>query len=120
VRQKPWTTELIEGEAIKVGQRALVPIVKVRSILRRRVTFGTESSSGGGGGLVWLQPVAVIERRPDGSEQRIAIRDETGTAIRGMLIGALALPIFYFIAATLAFLWRKSRRGAVVNDLTET
>jgi len=85
----------------------LIPIVKVRSIVRRRVTFGTQASNGGGGGLVWLQPVAVIERRSDGSEQRLPIPDEAGMAIRGMLLGALALPILYLLVASLAWLWRR-------------
>ena len=102
----PWKTELIEGEPIQVGQRQLIPIVRMRSTVRRQVTFGTQESSGGGGGLVWLQPVAVIERRPDGSEEHIAILDETGTAIKGMLIGALTLPLLYLLVASLVFLWR--------------
>jgi hypothetical protein len=119
VRQTPWSTELIEGEPIKVGRRELIPVVKARSIVRRQVTFGTESSNGGGGGLVWLQPVEVIERRPDGSEEHVAIPDETWTAIKRMLIGALALPILYFVVATLAFLWRRKRRRSAVGGPTE-
>lgn len=103
----PWKSELIEGDPVQVRDRQLIPIVKVRSIIRRRVTFGTASASGGGGGLVWLQPVAVIERRPDGSEAHIPVTDETGNAIRGMLIGALALPILYLFVAGLTFLWRQ-------------
>lgn len=101
-----WKTELIEGEPIQVGQRQLIPIVRMRSAVRRQVTFGTQESSGGGGGLVWLQPVAMIERRPDGNEERIAILDETGTAIKGMLIGALTLPLLYLFVVSLVFLWR--------------
>ena len=108
--QPAWKSELIEGNPIQVGKRELIPIVKVRSMIRRRVTFGTEGASGGAGGLVWLQPVAVIERRSDGSEERISISDGTGAAIGGMLIGALALPILYLFVASLALLWRR-RRG---------
>ncbi len=93
----------------------MIPLVKMRSMVRRRVTFGTQTSSGGGGGLVWLQPVAVIERRPDGNEARIPIPDETGTAIKGMLIGALALPIFYLFIASLVF-FRRHRRGKQAED----
>jgi uncharacterized spore protein YtfJ len=110
VTGQPWTTKLMEGDPIQVGQRQLIPVVKVRSIIRRQVTFGTASSGGGGGGLVWLQPVAVIERWSDGSEECIAIPDETWTAIKSMLIGALALPIIYVVVASLAFVWRKSRQ----------
>ena len=112
---QPWTTKLIEGDPIQVGQRQLIPLVKVHSIIRRQVTFGTGSSQGGGGGLVWLRPVAVIERRSDGSEEHIAIPDETWTAIKGMLIGALALPIIYVVVASLAFLWRRGRQSSVIS-----
>lgn len=102
-----WKTELIRGDPLHVGERQLIPIVKVRSIVRRRVTFGTHASNGAGGGLVWLQPVAVIERRSDGSEERFPIPDEAGMAIRMMLLGALALPILYLFIAGLAWLWRR-------------
>jgi hypothetical protein len=107
VRSIPsWKTELIEGEPIQVGQRQLIPVIRMRSVVRRQVTFGTQESSGGGGGLVWLRPVAVIERQPDGSEKHIPILDASGTAIKGMLLGALALPLLYLFAVSLVFLWR--------------
>ena len=105
----PWQTKVIEGEPIQVDGRELVPIVKARSAMRRGVTFGTHNASGHGGGIVWLKPVAVIERRPDGSEHRIAILDLTGEAIRGMLIGIAIVPILYLVVAILASLWRKAR-----------
>ena len=105
----PWKTELIEGEPVQVGERQLVPVVKMRSLIRRQATFGTDGSGGGGGGLVWLQPEAIVERRPDGTEERFSITDETGTAIRGMLIGAMVLPIVYAFVVSLALLWRRSR-----------
>lgn len=106
--QPPWKTELVEGHPIQVGQRQLIPVVKVRSTTQRQVTFGTGASRSSGGGLVWLQPAAIIERRPDGSEERIPIPDETWMAIKGMLIGALALPILYLVIATWAF-WARRR-----------
>ena len=96
-QQWPWTTELVEGEPIQVGERELIPLVRVRSIIRRQVTFGTEASNGGGGGLVWLQPTAVIERRPDGSQEQFPVLDHTWIAIKGMLLGALGLPILYLV-----------------------
>jgi hypothetical protein len=108
----PWKTDILEGDSYQIGQRELIPVVKMRSIIRRQVTFGTHNSSGYGGGLVWLKPLAVIERKPDGSEHCIAVVDETGTAITGMLIGALALPIIYAIVAGLASIWRRQRATA--------
>jgi hypothetical protein len=102
----PYKTEVIEGDPIQIGQRQLIPVAKMRSVIRRQVTFGTEASNGRGGGLVWLQPTAVIERRLDGTEERIPIADETGAAIQRMLIGALALPILYLAIVVLMFVWR--------------
>ena len=110
----PWKTEIIKGDPIQVGERQLIPVVKMRSLIRRQVTFGTESSNGGGGGVVWLQPVAVIERQDDGPDLRVPISAETGTAIKGMLIGALSLPALYLFCASVAFVWRRLRaRDAV-------
>jgi hypothetical protein len=108
-RQQPWHTQLIEGAPIQVGQREYVPQILARSIIRRRVTFGTQASFGRGGALVWLQPLAVIERRPDGSQQRIAIPSETDQAIKMMFLGALALPVLYALVVTLMCVWRRAR-----------
>lgn len=108
-RQQPWHTQLIEGAPLKVGQREYVPQVLARSIIRRRVTFGTQASFGRGGALVWLQPLAVIERRPDGSQQRIIIHSEADQAIKMMFLGALALPVLYALVATFMYLWRRTR-----------
>jgi hypothetical protein len=107
--RRPWETTLREGDPIQVRGREIVPVVKVRSILRRQLTFGTEASSGGGGGLMWLQPESVIVRDVDGNEERIAIVDATGMAILWMLLGALFLPVVYLFVASLAFVWRRSR-----------
>jgi uncharacterized spore protein YtfJ len=106
---QPWRTDIVEGQPIKVGTGELIPVVKVRSIVRRGVTFGTQASRGSGGGLIWLQPLAVIERHPDGSERRIPIRDGSGEVIKTMLVGALALPVLYLLVVAFMFLWRKSR-----------
>jgi hypothetical protein len=111
VRERfPWKTELLMGDPIQVGQRQLIPVARVRSVVQRRVTFGTKASSGRGGGLVWIKPVAVVERHPDGSEEQIPISDETWIAIRMMLIGVLALPVLYALVVSLAF-WRRRRLG---------
>jgi hypothetical protein len=108
-RQKPWHSQLIEGAPIKIGQREYVPQVLARSIIRRQVTFGTQASCGRGGVLLWLQPLSVIERRPDGSQQRIVITDETNQAIKMMFLGALTLPVLYIIVAVFMFAWRRTR-----------
>jgi hypothetical protein len=105
----PWETRILEGDPYQLDQRELIPVVKMQSIIRRQVTFGTDNSSGYGGGLIWLKPVAVIERDHNGSERRIAIVDETGMTVKGMLIGAAILPLAYAIVAGLASVWRHQR-----------
>jgi hypothetical protein len=101
-----WSTKLVKGEPVQVGQRQFIPVVQVRSTVRRQVTFGTDDARGSGGGFVWLKPVAVIERRLDGEEQRFAIRDVTATAITGMVTGALAMPLIYLAVLLLRLVWR--------------
>lgn len=105
----PWETKILEGDSYQLDDRELTPVVQMKSIFRRQVTFGTSNSSGYGGGLIWLKPIAVIERNPDGSERHIAIVDKTGMARKGMLIGAAILPIAYAIVAGLAFIRRHQR-----------
>ena len=108
-KTRPWDTTILEGDPYQIGQRELTPVVKMQSIFRRQVTFGTNNSSGYGGGLIWLKPVAVIVRGPDGSENRMAITDRTGMATKGMLIGAAVLPLVYVIVAGLASIVRRQR-----------
>jgi hypothetical protein len=104
---RPWSTQVVEGEPIQVGFRQFIPVVKMRSAFRRRVTFGTNRAQGGGGGVVWMQPVAVIEQRTDGSQQRISIVDQRAAAVQGLLMGALALPLLYVVVLVLKSLWRR-------------
>ncbi len=106
-----WDTQLVEGKPIRIGSHELIPVVKRRSALRRRVTFGTHNSNGGGGGVVWLQPAHLVVRRPDGSTEQMPIFDVTGETIQKMLMGALMLPIIYLVVAILMFARRRRRPG---------
>jgi hypothetical protein len=105
--REDWNTKSIEGDPITVEGWQLTPIVRVRSLVRRGVTFGTHSASGRGGGFIWLHPQAIIQHHPDGREERIAIPDPTATAIKGMLVGAVALPILYLALTIFLWLWRR-------------
>jgi hypothetical protein len=99
-------SELVRGTPIQVMEAELIPLIRVRSLVRREVMFGTQTSNGTGVGLVWLKPVAVIQRLPDGVENRIPIYDAAGLAVQGMLIGALALSVLCLVATVLAQFWR--------------
>ena len=107
--QRGWETQLVEGDPIQVGHRELIPVVRRRSMLRRQVTFGTQGSNGGGGGLVWLQPTHLTVRHADGGEEVVPILDLTGTTIQKMLMGALTLPIIYLVVTVSTFIWRRRR-----------
>lgn len=100
---RPWTVEEIAGDPVELHGREFIPLVKRTARIWRRLTFGTHRSETRGGGLVWLQPVALIERRPDGGERRIPIPDPTRAALGGMLAGALALPLIFLLVTVLVF-----------------
>ena len=106
-----WTVEEIAGDPIVLHGREFIPVVKRTSRVWRRVTFGTHRSEVRGGGLVWLQPAALIERRPNGEERRIAIPDPTRAALGGMLVSVLALPLIFLIVTVLIAVlrWRFSK-----------
>lgn len=77
-------SRIVEGEALRVGEREIVPIVRVRT-----VRWSTPARRFGmGGGSVGVVPVAVIER-VSGRARRIRIRDATAEAVRTLAIGAL-------------------------------
>ncbi len=88
--------KLIEGEPIRVGNRTVTPLV------RRTVLYMSAAAARGGAGwmLVRLTPVAVVEREGE-QERRIPIRDTTGSARLGLLLGGLV------IALVFRYAWRR-------------
>ena len=68
-------SRIVEGEAIRIGEKGIVPIVRVTEV-RFRPPGGRV---GAGGGFMTARPVAVIERL-GGQERRIQIHDEIGRA----------------------------------------
>ncbi len=109
--KQPWTTEEIRGDPIPIQGREFIPVVKRVSRIWRQATFGTRWSGSRGGGLVWLQPHAIVERQPDGTERRIDIPDPTRAALGGMLVAVLLMPLLFLLVASLAaMLRRRSRR----------
>ncbi|UCC64532.1 MAG: hypothetical protein JSV36_05615 [Anaerolineae bacterium] len=83
---------LIEGAPVTVGEKRLTPVVRAISWYRRGATVRQGGSSGFGAMAVWLQPVAVLEETPDG-RRRIPIYDQTGRALLGWALVALAVPV---------------------------
>ena len=92
---------IIQGEPIRVGQKEIVPEARVTGWLKRNVTIGMECAWGWGGGVVRIQPAAVIERGPEG-ERRIPIHDETKRLLIGLVAGAVFVFFLAYIAERLA------------------
>jgi hypothetical protein len=99
----PWLTELVEGDALVVEGRELVPLVRVTSWVRRRASLGDEGIEGQGYGFVHMKPVAILEERDDG-ELRHQIRNGTASVLGWLAVAALVIP---GMAILLIYLWRK-------------
>ena len=96
----PLVTKIIEGEPIRVGERELVPLLRVTTYARRRAFVGFDRLAGQGGGFVHLRPVAVLERHK-GRERRIPIKDQTAQALSGLLLAAFIIPLLLAVAVRL-------------------
>jgi uncharacterized spore protein YtfJ len=93
--------EVVEGEPIRVGERELVPVVRVTTRGRRRAAVGSGRLAGQGWGFVRLRPVAILERSEAG-ERRFPIRDKTAQALSGLLLAAFIIPLLLAVAVRLA------------------
>jgi uncharacterized spore protein YtfJ len=108
-RRGPLMTRIVEGEPIRVGERELVPLMRVTTYVRRRAFVGSDRLAGQGWGFVRLHPVAVLERSQDG-ERRIPIEDKTAQALSGLLLAAFVIPLFLALAVRL---YARHKRGQV-------
>jgi len=94
-------TEVVEGKPIRLGERELVPVVRVTSHVRRRAFVGSDRVSAQGWGFVRMRPVAILERDEAG-ERRIPIEDKTAQALGGLLLAAFIIPLLLALAVRLA------------------
>jgi len=83
---------VVEGEGVRVGERELVPVVRVTRRVERRAYVGADGVAGQGSGFVCMKPVAVVERNATG-ERRFPIQDWTTWALSGALLAALLVPL---------------------------
>jgi hypothetical protein len=100
-RGTPWMTEVIEGEPIRVGERELVPVVRVTTYRKRQALVGTDRLAGRVWCFVRLRPTAILERDRAG-ERRLPIRDNTAQALSGLLLAAFVIPLLLAAAVRLA------------------
>ena len=98
--QHPLTTHIVAGEPIQVGERELVPLVRVTTYARRQARLGADDVAGQGRGFVHMRPVAILERSDRGQRQ-IPIRDKTAQALSGLLLAAVIIPLLLMLAARL-------------------
>ena len=96
----PLKTHIVAGEPIQVGERELVPLVRVTTYARRQVRVGANDVAGQGQGFVHMRPVAILERS-DRGERQIPIRDKTAQALSGLLLAAVIIPLLLMLAARL-------------------
>ncbi len=99
-KQSPLVTRIVEGEPIHVGERELVPLVRMTTYARRRAFVGSDRLDGQGWGFVQMHPVAILERSK-GEERRIPIEDKTVQALSGLLLAAFIIPLLLLLAVRL-------------------
>ena len=92
--------KVVEGRPIRVGERELVPLVRVESQVQRQAFVGNDRLAGQGRGYVRMHPVAILERSATG-ERRIPIQDRTAQAIGGLLLAAFVIPLLLALAVRL-------------------
>jgi hypothetical protein len=100
-KRRPLTIEVVEGEPIRVGERELVPLVRVTTYGRRRAFVGTDRLAGQVWGFVRMRPVAILERGGAG-ERRLPVQDKTVQAISGFLLAAFIIPLLLAVAVRMA------------------
>jgi hypothetical protein len=91
----------VEGSPIRVGERELVPVVRVETDVQRRAFVGASGLAGEGSGFVHMRPVAILERSEAG-ERRILIPDRTAQLLGGLLLAALVIPALMLLAERIA------------------
>lgn len=99
-KQSPLVSKIVEGEPIRVGERELVPVLRVTTYARRRALVGSDRLVGQGWGFVHLRPVAILERSEAG-ERCIPIRDKTSQTLGGLLLAAFIIPLLLAVAVRL-------------------
>lgn len=97
-------SEVVEGRAIRVGDRQLVPVVRRTVGVWRRATIAGGVSARGGA-FVRLQPVGLIERG-EGEGRFVPLPDPTRAALLGMAVVGAVVAAVACVAG-----WLASRRG---------
>jgi len=90
--------KIVKGDPIPVGEREIVPIVRVTKRGRRRADIGTDGISGGGWGRVHMRPVAVLEKGEAG-ERHLPVPDRASPIFLSMILAGFVIPLLAMIGA---------------------
>lgn len=88
--------ETILGQALRVGDREIVPEVQVWSFQTKQLGLQGNGASGGGAWWSWSRPTALIERGP-GGERRVRINDVNLQLEIVLIVAAIVLPVLLTI-----------------------
>lgn len=93
-KPRRFRIETVRGEPYQVNGRKLTPVARVLSYGLARGTIGTDQVGGWGMGFASINPVAIVEER-DGAEHSIPLTGGTGTTLRSMFAGSVAIVLFF-------------------------
>lgn len=91
-------SQMIEGQPIHVAGHTLIPMVRVRHVVRRLAVVGRDRLAGYGWSGTHLKPIAIVERSPEG-ERRIPIPDHAERTRVWVLFIALLAPLVTVLTA---------------------
>lgn len=110
IKLGPLRVRTVRGEAYSIGGRSLVPVVRIVSFGKARATVGGQRIGGQGGGLAWIQPLAVVEATPAG-ERHIPIGGGTAALVWRTVGLAVAIVLFFAAVRRLAGRGRDQEPG---------
>jgi Sporulation protein YtfJ (Spore_YtfJ) len=80
---------LVYAKPLRVGDRAVIPVSRVRTVAGFGFGEGSDESGGGGGGVLDAQPVGFIDVGPEGARYESIPSPATRLIAAGVVIGLL-------------------------------
>jgi hypothetical protein len=90
---KPFRWQTVHGEPRTVAGRRLTPVARLVSYGRARGTLRQDSISGWALGFVRVVPLGVVVEA-GGQEKWVAVHNATASALRSMVLAAIAITLF--------------------------
>lgn len=105
-RPRRLQVKTVRGDPYQVHGRKLTPVARVLSYGQVRGMIGTDRVGGWGTAFASISPLAIVEER-DGVEHPIPITDGSVAALRGMVVGSVAI----ILLCTAIRWWVRCRRA---------